>query len=211
MNSAFAILRLLWSPRSLAQVAISVSYAWVIPLGAAVIALEFAAIFGGGTGGLFEPYRDLGAYFEKHADMAITWAVIASLFCAPGAILFAAMFHDKHHTRLAAGCRAVMLAPTCFMIPVLVWSVSIMLAQAQSSAVGIVKPVPAWVMFPIFQFLGSPWWLLIMVLAGIALCFQAIREVKRTFPVPDAPSCVQCGYFLTGLSERRCPECGKGF
>jgi len=27
----------------------------------------------------------------------------------------------------------------------------------------------------------------------------------------DAPTCLACGYTLTGLRENRCPECGKAF
>ncbi|MCG3130205.1 MAG: hypothetical protein FLDDKLPJ_00959 [Phycisphaerae bacterium] len=37
--------------------------------------------------------------------------------------------------------------------------------------------------------------------------------IHRRHPViePSAPLCDQCGYNLTGLVERRCPECGEPF
>lgn len=27
----------------------------------------------------------------------------------------------------------------------------------------------------------------------------------------EGPRCVQCGYYLIGLTEKRCPECGRPF
>jgi predicted Zn-ribbon and HTH transcriptional regulator len=39
-----------------------------------------------------------------------------------------------------------------------------------------------------------------------------LRRTTRTGPLPDVGlTCSKCGYLLTGLVERRCPECGTRF
>ncbi len=37
------------------------------------------------------------------------------------------------------------------------------------------------------------------------------REIRRELNSRGIPLCVHCGYDLTGLPERRCPECGTPF
>lgn len=37
------------------------------------------------------------------------------------------------------------------------------------------------------------------------------RAIRQIISERGYPTCVQCGYNLTGLVEPRCPECGTGF
>lgn len=211
MQNLLLILRLIWLPRSLAKVAIVTSNILVIPISAAVIALEIATIIAAAVGGMDEPFIDIWAYLRECGGLSIQAFAGLSLIFAPWVILFVAIFKDKSRSRWAAESRAIILAPLCFMLPVLVWSVSIMFAQIDDPSFGVGKIAPNWVVSPVFQFLGSPLWLLIMVVAGVVVCDRAAREVRRTFPVGDPSNCEECGYFLKGLPERRCPECGKAF
>ncbi len=48
-----------------------------------------------------------------------------------------------------------------------------------------------------------------MTLVGTLLGFGAHRW--RSGKEHAAPMCLRCGYNLTGLSGRRCPECGEAF
>ena len=41
----------------------------------------------------------------------------------------------------------------------------------------------------------------------VFLLHQTIKARRRV----EHQCCVRCGYILTGLTERRCPECGKTF
>jgi hypothetical protein len=45
--------------------------------------------------------------------------------------------------------------------------------------------------------------------AGAAIILGLMHWYRR--PMPMGPYCPQCGYCLIGLSERRCPECGRTF
>lgn len=183
----------------------------MIVFGAAVIAFAAAAILIPSFISVNEPHLKFWLYLLECAKRVFLVASFIVLISTPLIILFVVIFNEVYSKRLAAGCRAIVLAPTCFILPVLIWSVAIMLVHAQHNDVAITKTVPQWVFSPIFRFLGSPWWLLIMLLGGIVLCIGAVLEVKRTFPRPDSPNCAECGYFLKGLPERRCPECGKEF
>ena len=211
MQNLLLILRLIWSPKSLAQVAIRTSNVLAVVFGAAALALNWALIFIPSFIAVSEPYLKFWLYLLECANRVFLGAPFIFLISTPLIILFVVILNEVYSKRLAAGCRTIALAPTCFILPVFIWSVAIMLVHAQHNDVAITKTVPQWVFSPIFRFLGSPWWLLIMLLGGIVLCIGAVLKVKRTFPRPDSPNCVECGYFLKGLPERRCPECGKEF
>ena len=36
-------------------------------------------------------------------------------------------------------------------------------------------------------------------------------QIRRVLNERGIPVCLRCGYSLTGLTERRCPECGEAF
>ena len=211
MQNLLLILRLIWSPKSLAQVAIRTSNVLAIVFGAVVSAFAVTAILMPGFISVGEPYLKFWLFLLECAKRVFLGAPFIVLISTPLIILFVLIFNEFYSKRLAAGCRAIALAPTCFILPVLIWSLAMMLVWAQHSDVVMPNTVPQWVFSPVFRFLASPWWLLIMLLGGIVLCTQAVLEVKRTFPRPDSPNCAECGYFLKGLPEPRCPECGKEF
>lgn len=211
MQNLLLVLRLIWSPKSLAQIAIRTSNALAIVFGAAVSAFAVTAILMPGFISVGEPHLRFWLYLLECAKRVFLGAPFIVLISTPLIIFLVVIFNEVYSKRLAAGCRTIALAPTCFILPVFIWSVAFMLVCAQHNDVAMSKTVPPWVFSPVFRFLGSPWWLLIMLLAGIVLCIGAVLEVKRTFPRPDSPNCAECGYFLKGLPERRCPECGKEF
>ncbi len=72
------------------------------------------------------------------------------------------------------------------------------------------------------------WWrrapFVLLVFAGSNIFFgqitasliQRFKDLYRMFVVDGGPpcsslNCVKCGYWLPGLSQRRCPECGEVF
>ncbi len=55
---------------------------------------------------------------------------------------------------------------------------------------------------------GSPYPLLLLAFAMVAFWVQISITVRS---VPRPGHCVKCGYSLMGLTEQRCPECGRPF
>jgi len=57
---------------------------------------------------------------------------------------------------------------------------------------------------------GVPFWSIAgvaMVYPSMALAMGPLRRRRRR----KRNQCIRCGYSLQGLTERRCPECGRGF
>lgn len=58
--------------------------------------------------------------------------------------------------------------------------------------------------------IGAPFWFvagLLLVLPAIAGVRGPLRRLRRR----RRGECIHCGYNLTGLTEPRCPECGREF
>ena len=211
MTNSFAILRLLWSPRSLAIVAMEVCNPIAIIASALAISLGLGTLAGAAFGGLREPYASLGDYLQECAGFAVRFGGGFGVLFTPWVILFSAIFRDNRRSRWAAESRAVILSPISFVLPLAMWCAFAILAQVQSSGFGLASGKPGWIMSPVISFLGSPWWLLAGVVAVIVHCERATRQVRRTFREIDPPQCAECGYCLNGLPQPRCPECGQEF
>ena len=67
---------------------------------------------------------------------------------------------------------------------------------------------------------GYPWYVMVAwgvatllviwgTIGGILCC--AVWTRKRYWPVYEPGCCAKCGYYLRGLPEPRCPECGTPF
>ena len=211
MNNAFAILRLLWSPRSLAAVAIAVSNPSAIIASAIAINLGFAMLGAVFFGSMSGPFPSLAAYAQECVGIAGRMAGLFGIIFTPWVILFIAIFKDAPRSRGAAESRAVILSSIIALPALVLWSGFAVMGQVQHLNFGLLTGKPAWIMSPVISFLASTWWLPTGVVVVAVLCERATREVRRTFPEIDPPQCAECGYCLNGLSEPRCPECGQAF
>ena len=211
MNDAFAILRLLWSPRSLAAVAMEVSNPSALLASALSIDLGFAMLGAVFFGSVSEPFPSLAAYAQECVGIAAWIAGILGVVLTPWVMMFIAIFWDTRRSRGAAESRAVILSTVIALPALALWSGIAMMAQVQHLGFGLLTGKPTWIRSPVIGFLGSIWWLPAGVVVVAVLCERATREVRRTFREIDPPSCAECGYCLKGLSEPRCPECGQEF
>ena len=211
MNNAFAILRLFWSPRSLAVVAMEVSNPLAILASAIAIDLGLATLGAVFCGSLTEPFPSPVAYVQECVDVAWRIAGLLGVVFTPWVILFIAIFKDAPRSRGAAESRAVILSSIVALPALALWSVFSMMAHVQHLGFGLLTGKPTWIMSPVIGFLGSIWWLPVGVVAVAVDCERATREVKRTFREVNPSRCVECSYCLKGLSEPRCPECGQEF
>lgn len=61
--------------------------------------------------------------------------------------------------------------------------------------------------------LGAPNLISAPITALFVYCFRRFRGFKPEYGFYSQSSlrCIKCGYWLPGLSERRCPECGTPF
>lgn len=50
------------------------------------------------------------------------------------------------------------------------------------------------------------WWLGVALVGTLALVL-----LQKFYPPKFGPYCPGCGYYLVGLSQQICPECGRGF
>lgn len=211
MNNAFAILRLLWSPRSLATVAIAVSNPAAIIASAIAINLGLAMLGAAFIGSFSEPFPSLAAYAQEYVGIAARFAGLLGIIFTPWVILFIAIFKDAPRSRGAAESRAVILSLIIAVPALVLWSGFAVMAQVQHLSFGLLTGKPAWTMSPVISFLASTWWLPAGVVVVAVLCERATREVRRTFREIDPPQCAECAYCLRGLSQPRCPECGRAF
>ena len=211
MSNAFAILRLFWSPRSLAAVAMEVSNPSALLASALAIDLGLAMLGGAFFGGLAEPFGSLTAYVRECVETAMRIAGLLGIIFTPWVILFIAIFKDAPRSRGAAESRAVILSTIIALPALALWSGFAVMAQVPHLGFGLLTGKPTWVMWPVIGLLGSIWWLPVGVVVVAVLCERATREVKRTFQEIDPPQCAECGYCLKGLSQPRCPECGQEF
>lgn len=211
MNDAFAILRLFWSPRSLATVAIDVSNPSAMLANAIAIDLGLAMLGAVLWASVSEPFPSLAAYVRQCVGVAVQIAGLLGVVFTPWVILFIAIFKDAPRSRGAAESRAVILSAIVALPALALWSGFAVMAQVQHLNFGLLTGKPTWIMSPAISFLGLTWWLPAGVVAVAVLCERATREVRRTFREIDPPQCAECGYCLKGLSQPRCPECGRDF
>ena len=211
MNNAFAILRLLWSPRSLATVAMEVSNPSALLASALSIDLGLAMLGAVFFGSMSEPFPSLAAYAQACAGIAAWIAGVLGVVLTPWVMMFIAIFWDTRRSRGAAESRAVILSTVIALPALALWSGFAVLAQVQHLNFGLLTGKTAWIMSPVISFLASTWWLPAGVVVVAVLCERATREVRRTFREIDPPQCPECGYCLKGLSQPRCPECGQEF
>ena len=211
MNNAFAIFRLLWSPRSLAAVAIDVSNPLAILTSALAIDLGLAMLGAVFWASISEPFPSLAAYAQECVGIAAWIAGVLGVVFTPLVMMFIAIFWDTRRSRGAAESRAVILSSIIALPALALWSGFAVMAQVQDLNFGLLTGKPAWIMWPVIGFLGSIWCLPVGVVAVAVYCERATREVRRTFREIDPPQCAECGYCLKGLSEPRCPECGQAF
>lgn len=94
-------------------------------------------------------------------------------------------------------------------------------ARAKAQRLGWFEWVCAIVMFALIPFMVRgdlfPFWLpavgtlLVILLSRLWYRDRVRRQIRAAMCRAGIPICVHCGYDTRGLTENRCPECGKTF
>ena len=203
------ILRLLISPLSLADAAMSLSSAKWLAIGACALLVEFMLPLAVVFGGMNEPYRSLSAFLTNTLTSLPISGLIATI---PVSICFlswcmVASFRRMSFQSFHAELMAFWLAPIAVLVPWILWGILFIINHTRSV---LLRP-PSWTISPIISFLGSGWWFFGLLLVTLANLLLAVHRLKRLVPSDGPPRCRQCDYLLIGLNEPRCPECGTAF
>ena len=193
MSLAWDIVRLMWSPRRLAETAAATPtwLACLAGIAAGAIALTLPPLTFAVA--INEPYPTFADYLAEHAKLSARAAVCAGVLSGLPLILVSLLGIRARTVRERAAIRAVLLSPMPFVAPMLAWGIFLTLASAPASIINQQR----WAEWPPFlAVLGSCWWGLLFVMLYIWLLRDASDLLDRMF----APGrlCPGCGYDLSG-------------
>src|SRR5687767_1431383 len=178
--------RLLWSPASLPQLAMT------LPVRLALLAGAIGWFTFGGAGfaammvASGDSMRDTDERLLLFIRSFFLGGMVTAFVVIPLALfasLDADLTSEHHRTRI----RFLLLLPAPLLLPLLAWGFC------------TVEKIPV---------AGSPWWLAVL---GVALLVLMQRGWNKMHARSQGEHCVGCGYLLLGLPEPRCPECGREF
>ena len=209
------VIRLVWSPGSLAEAATRCSTAKAVLTGAGACALEMLGPFAANIGSMAEPYADLAEYLRctlivapfVFAALFLLWFSLHGLFLAIVASVRIAIKGRVIRRRSTVYARIVLLGPVTILLPGLAWSMFSALKVYAHPWNGFYGPggKPAWLTSSPVTIFGSDIWVLVGVAVVLANIVFAVRRVGDLLKIP---TCGCCAYDLTGNVSGRCPECG---
>ncbi|MCP4248116.1 MAG: hypothetical protein GY778_13810 [bacterium] len=208
MRSAF---RLLWSPFSLAVVAVHTPPRQALTAWVVVAGLEISLILSSIATGLGEPFRSLEDYFTNIVVCTLSMGAVmgAGLAFAIAFVMYGLVrFQDIPVRKRDAALSVMWLALLPALLPVVAWCICAALHPVRHPSFGLGSGKPAWIASPLIPMLGSPWWLLVAFAMVVVNCWVALRRLTGMPLLNGIPACVECGYNLTGNTSGRCPECG---
>lgn len=211
------LLRLLWSPFSLARAAAGGSTFAAALAGAFVLSVELTLPLAAVVTSLAEPFRDFPDYYSIVIKVACILAVAPFSFLiivgAPIAVHLAR--GTERRARNLAKSRIVFLSPLPALVPIVLWSLPLPLPAVAHPSFGLYGTTkPAWIASPAVAFFESTAWLSVGLLIAVLAVLNAAVAFRRlkALPLPaEQFRCQQCGYSLIGLVEPRCPECATAF
>lgn len=200
----FMPLRLLWSWRSLPEIA--------MVLGAFPAALwgglGAGILFGGPVvvlfAGLNEPYATYGQFFgDTFGRGAIVWFAVPTLVWMIVSLVLARTWGTETGLR-SARTRVIVLSPVLLVPFTAIWLPVALLAKG---SVDVLGPKPAWTDSALLGIAGSCLTFPLVFGAFSFVVFWAVEQVDRLWVDGH---CRLCGYDCSGLgSANVCPECGK--
>ena len=211
--SKFAYIELIWAPHKLARIAARSSTLAAIVVGAPFLIIEFGSLVSGQATGGAEPFRDVPNYLIAVVKFSVpVGAVAAALIVIPCSMVILVLRRSAP-TEWDPPIRVCVLGLLSLFVPVLVWSFCAASQYSASPNFQYFGPTgkPAWVHLPVFRVLSSDAWWIVGLIAYLANCLFAVRSLPRYRDAGGMPRCEGCEYILTGLTESRCPECGRPF
>lgn len=211
------VLRLPYSPGSLAETAMRCSTWRAVLAGAVSLTLQSVAPFAAIVGSINEPYRDLAEYFRHAAMAAVPLSLVALCLWSAGCTALVVVFRTstlglaRTHTstHLTTYARVLLLSPVTFLLPGVVLSIFSALKYFSLPRNGFTIGVkPTWLTSPVINVLGSGAWVLAGVVSVLAVSIVAFTRVHS---LCEARRCKGCLYDLTGNVSGVCPECGLRF
>lgn len=211
--SKFAYIELLWAPHKLGKIAGRSSMVGASVVGAAFLIIELGLPVSGKSTGMGEPFRDVPNYLLDVVTFGVlVGAVLSGVIVIPGS---AALFVLQRFApaKWSPAIRVFILGHLSLFVPVVVWSLCAAIEYSSSPNFQYHGPngKPAWVHLPVFRILSSSAWWIVGLIAYLATCLFAVRNLPRYRDADGLPRCEGCEYILTGLTEARCPECGRPY
>jgi len=206
------MLRLLWSPWSLAEEAFHASTVYAHTVWVTLVSLEVGLVFSGMTAGSAEPYASLLQYCWDVAFFALLCGAIFGLLPAALVSLLVECgrwLHTSSSRKRDAAIRIVLLSPRTLLLPVIAWTTFAALDAVSHPSFGLGSGKPTWITSPLIPILCSPWWLVPALVLLVVNCRVAIGRLATMPPLMEPPTCEKCGYNLTGNVSGICPECGR--
>ena len=205
IDQIFLVLRLIWSPWQLPFVA------WRCSLFLSLTAMAISSSLGLvvftflPSMGILEPWRDVKT-FTFSAIGVTTWfsVLLLSALSLPIIALWL-LCHSFLAGRSLARVNVILLGPVSLFTPMLIWALFVV---CQVGSGNIILGHPWWFDHPIIVVGAKPEWRLALLLALVLHWILAFRSLAR-YRTSTIPTCVKCGYLLTGLADPViCPECG---
>ena len=178
--------RLIWSPRALPNVAMTLpvgrallagACGWFCVIGAVTAA--FTTLWSMQRGNPHDPVSQFISGFLAGGGIATSILIPLAGFIT----LDADITTEAHRSRV----RFLLVLPIPVLLPLIVWS---------------------WMCAVEVPIAGSPWWLIAFAAALVTLLMRGWDAMAAA---STGDRCVGCGYLLIGLTGTRCPECGRDF
>jgi hypothetical protein len=185
-GSSHLLLKLLFSPFQLVDVAVRLSSTRAVILGLTALYVMNSAFWGIGGAGVGEPYRDLYEYLEIILQTGPLFGLLTTPFF--GVIVFGLAILAADSPRYGeVGARIFVLGPVTILVPFLVCSVFSALDIVADPDFGLTRTAkPAWIESPIIPILGGDASLLGLLALWVSVYVVAFARLCRvTDAAPD--------------------------
>ena len=164
----------------------------------------FVVVLGAGLSGIDEPFLTVDSYLTALATGVSNIMRIAIILCIPLVPAAAVVHFVPSRERPLIGLMTL-------------WTIPLLVPMCAISCVWIVNRIahdvvrgaqrPLWVYWPGWDFLGSCWWVIALLVADGAIVVLSWRRIYVEGGV-DPSRCGACGYDLRNSTSGQCPECG---